>query len=120
MRLGIIGDTHLGATDFAAKRRADFSAAFCSAVDICLNNSVQVVCLLGDVFDSAATRRSVDAFADIVSEIAPVLAQLQRYKVPLLAIPGNHEFGRGREAAELRSLEALRFMKVLRGAEFMV
>src|SRR6266446_5512340 len=120
MRLGIIGDTHLGATDFSAKRRADFSAAFCSAIEICLNNSVQVVCLLGDVFDSAATRRSVDAFADIVREISPALARLQKCKVPLLAIPGNHEFGRGREAGELRSLEALGFMTVLRGAEFTV
>jgi DNA repair exonuclease SbcCD nuclease subunit len=118
MRIGIIGDTHLGCTDYSQKRRADFSAAFCNAVNICRDKGAEAVCLLGDVFDSAATRRNVDAFAEILREISPSLAQLTTAKIPLIAIPGNHEFGRGREAGELTALECLGFVRVLRGTEF--
>jgi len=118
MRIGIIGETHLECTDYSLKRRADFSAAFCNAVDICRDKGAEVICLLGDVFDSAATRRNVDAFADILREISPSLTQLKTAKIPLIAIPGNHEFGRGREAGELTALECLGFVRVLRGTEF--
>jgi DNA repair exonuclease SbcCD nuclease subunit len=118
MRIGIIGDTHLGCTDYSRKRRADFSAAFCNAMGICRDNGAEVICLLGDVFDSAATRRNVDAFAEILKEISPSLVQLKAAKIPLIAIPGNHEFGRGREAGELTALESLGFVRVLRGTEF--
>ncbi len=118
MRIGIIGDTHLGCTDFSPKRRADFSTAFCNAVRTCLENGAETICLLGDVFDSAATRRNIDAFAEILKEISPTLSQLKSASIPLMAIPGNHEFGRGREAGELTALECLGFVHVLRGAEF--
>lgn len=118
MRIGIIGDTHLGCTDYSPKRRADFSAAFCNAVEICRDKGSDAICLLGDVFDSAATRRNVDAFAEILKEISPSLVQLKTAQIPLIAIPGNHEFGRGREAGELTVLECLGFVRVLRGTEF--
>ncbi len=118
MLLGVIGDTHLGSTDYSTKRRADFSTAFTKAVSLCRENGAEVICLLGDVFDSAATRRNVDAFAEILKEISPTLIQLKKERVPLIAIPGNHEFGRGREAGELSALESLGFMQVLRGTEF--
>ena len=118
MRIGIIGDAHLGCTDYSQKRRADFSTAFCNAVGICREKGAEAICLLGDVFDSAATRRNVDAFAEILKEISPSLVQLRDAKVPLIAIPGNHEFGRGREAGELTALESLGFVRVLRATEF--
>src|SRR5260370_6834644 len=117
MRIGIIGDTHLGCTDYSPKRRADFSAAFCNAVEICKDKGSDAICLLGDVFDSAATRRNVDAFAEILKEISPSLVQLKTAQIPLIAIPGNHEFGRGREAGEPTVPECLGFVRVLRGTE---
>lgn len=72
------------------------------------------------MFDSAATGRNVDAFAEVLAEISPALVALKQSDVPLLAIPGNHEFGRGREAGELSVLESLGFVRVLRGTQFTV
>lgn len=118
MKIGVVGDTHLGSTDYSTRRRADFSRAFTNAVELCRRNGAEVICLLGDVFDSAATRRNVDAFAEILKEISPTLIQLRKAKLSLIAIPGNHEFGRGREAGELCALESLGFVQVLRGTEF--
>jgi predicted phosphodiesterase len=114
VKIGIIGDAHLGATRYSRKRRADFSQAFINALQLCKRHKAEVVCLLGDVFDSAATRRSVDAFATILSEIASVLQEVKRRGMEIIAIPGNHEFGRGREAGELKALEELGFIRVLR------
>lgn len=74
MRIGIVGDTHLGSTDYSRKRRADFSAAFVNAIDAYRLHEAEVICLLGDAFDSAATRRNVDALAEILKEISPTLA----------------------------------------------
>jgi DNA repair exonuclease SbcCD nuclease subunit len=120
MKIGIIGDTHLGSIDYSRKRRADFSAAFVNAIRLCRDNVAEAICLLGDVFDSAATRRNVDSFAEIVKEISPALIELKTNGVPLIAIPGNHEYGRGREAGELSTLEHLGFIRVLRAAEFAI
>ncbi len=83
MKIGIVGDAHLGCTDFSQKRRADFSAAFTNALTLCRKNDAGVICLLGDVFDSAAIRRNVDAFADLLAEIAPILETLKRDGVPI-------------------------------------
>lgn len=120
MKLGIVGDTHLGCSDYSTKRRSDFAAAFRNAIDACLRRGAEVVCLLGDVFDSHAMRRSVDAFADVMTDVAPVLARLRADDIPVFAIAGNHEFGRGREAGELRILESLGFLRVLRCEEVVV
>lgn len=117
MRIGIIGDTHLGCTDYSRKRRADFSLAFCNAIKICRDQGAEAICLLGDVFDSAATRRNVDAFAELLRDISQSLTDLKRNKTPLIAIPGNHEYGRGREGGELAVLEHLGFAQVLRCAD---
>src|SRR5690348_4361581 len=114
MRIGIVGDAHLGCTDYSTKRRSDFSLAFCNAIRACRDNGAEIICLLGDVFDSAATRRNVDAFATLVGEISEPLCELKQARIPLLAIPGNHEFGRGREGGELAVLEHLGFVRVLR------
>jgi DNA repair exonuclease SbcCD nuclease subunit len=115
--IGIIGDTHLGCTDYSRKRRADFSAAFCNAIRLCRDQGAQAICLLGDVFDSAATRRNVDTFAELLRDISGHLTELKQAKIPLIAIPGNHEYGRGREGGELAVLEHLGFAHVLRGTD---
>jgi DNA repair exonuclease SbcCD nuclease subunit len=117
MLIGVIGDTHLGCTDYSRKRRADFSAAFCNAIKASRDRGAEVICLLGDVFDSAATRRNVDTFAELLRDIADPLTELKRDRIPLIAIPGNHEYGRGREGGELAVLEHLGFAYVLRGTE---
>lgn len=120
MKIGVVGDTHLGSTDYSVKRRSDFSKAFTNAIELCRKNDAEVICLLGDVFDSAATRRNVDAFAEILREISPTLIGLKNKGIPLVAIPGNHEFGRGREAGELSVLESLELLQVLRLTEFKI
>jgi DNA repair exonuclease SbcCD nuclease subunit len=119
-RLGIIGDAHLGCANYSDKRRADFVAAFCNAVRTCLREECSAICLLGDVFDSDVMRRNVDAFAEAIAGISPALAEVRKAKVPLLAIAGNHEFGRGRLAGELRVLESLGFVRVLQGEEVVI
>lgn len=81
---------------------------------MCLEHGAEAICLLGDVFDSAATRRNVDAFAQLLSEISAPISLLKQKKIPLIAIPGNHEYGRGREGGELAVLEHLGFVNVLR------
>jgi DNA repair exonuclease SbcCD nuclease subunit len=115
--IGFIGDAHLGCTDYSSKRRADFSVAFCNAIKACRDQGAEAICLLGDVFDSAATRRNVDAFAELLREVSSQLIELKRKKIPLIAIPGNHEYGRGREGGELAVLEHLGFAHVLRCTE---
>ena len=117
MLIGIIGDTHLGCTDYSRKRRADFSAAFCNAIQLCRDRGAQAICLLGDVFDSAATRRNVDTFAELLRDISGHLTELKQAKIPLIAIPGNHEYGRGREGGELAVLEHLGFAQILRATD---
>lgn len=117
VKLGIIGDAHLGCADYTDRRRADFSQAFRNAVELCLREGAEALCLLGDVFDSALTRRSVEAFAAIMREVGPVFERLRNEGRPVLAIAGNHEFGRGREAGELGVLESLGLLRVLRGDE---
>ena len=112
MKLGMIGYA-----DFTEKRRADFALAFANAVETCLGAGAAGLCLLGDVFDSALMRRNVEAFAATMKEVGPVFDRLRKEKVPVLAIAGNQEFGRGREAGELGILESLGFLRVLRGEE---
>jgi DNA repair exonuclease SbcCD nuclease subunit len=120
VKLGIIGDAHLGCADYTEKRRADFAAAFANAIETSLLNGAEGLCLLGDVFDSALMRRNVEAFAATMKEVAPILLKLRTLQVPVLAIAGNHEYGRGREAAELQVLESLGFLRVLRDEEVVI
>jgi DNA repair exonuclease SbcCD nuclease subunit len=120
MKIGMIGDAHLGCADYTEKRRADFALAFTNAIETCLGANVGAICLLGDVFDSALMRRNVDAFAQTIREVGPILDRLRREGLPLLAIAGNHEFGRGREAGELGVLESLGFLRVLRAEEVVI
>lgn len=115
VKIAFIGDAHLGCADYTERRRADFSLAFRNALELALADGATVVCLLGDVFDSAIMRRNVDAFAQTIRDVAPTLDRTRREGVRMFAIAGNHEYGRGREAGELTVLESLGFLRVLRG-----
>jgi DNA repair exonuclease SbcCD nuclease subunit len=113
MRIAVIGDVHLGCSDYTEKRISDYANKFVEAIDLALKNEVQMIALLGDIFDSSAYRRSVDAFASVLHEIAPALVRSKLRQVPIVCILGNHEFGRGREGGEVRILADLEFVHLL-------
>lgn len=114
MKIAIIGDPHIGCTKYTLKRVSDFSKQFVSAMKKALEFNVEAIFILGDIFDSSAYRRSVDSFANHLGEIAPVFVETRNKGVPIFAIAGNHEYGRGREAGELRILNDLKFIRLLR------
>lgn len=113
MKFAIIGDTHLGCSTYSDKRASDFSKQFNRAIETAINSRVQGVFLLGDIFDSSAYRRNVDNFASSLREIAQSLVSLKKAEIPIFAIPGNHEYGRGRGGGELRILSDLGFINLL-------
>ena len=113
MKIAALGDVHLGCADYTDRRVSDFSKKFVEAIALALSHDAEVILLLGDVFDSSAYRRSIDSFASVLHEIAPVLVRLKSKGVPIVAISGNHEYGRGREGGELRILADLGFVNLL-------
>src|SRR2546428_4247994 len=102
MKVAVIGDVHLGCTKYTNKRVSDFAKQFNLAVKVAQDKKIDCIFLLGDVFDSSAYRRSIDSFANALSEISESLMRIRERKVPIFAIAGNHEYGRGREAGEIR------------------
>ncbi|MEM0143277.1 MAG: metallophosphoesterase [Candidatus Parvarchaeum sp.] len=118
MKIAVMGDLHIGCNDYSEKRASDFSHKFNEAIDLALKQKVQAILLLGDVFDSSAYRRSIDSFALYLHEIAPGLVKAREMDVPILAIMGNHEFGRGREGGELNILADLGFVHLLKDSMF--
>src|SRR5271157_5637526 len=113
MRIAVIGDTHIGCSDYSEKRTSDFSVKFVEVMENVMKNDIQAIVLLGDIFDSAAYRRSVDSFAAHLHEIAKTLVELKSRNIPVLCILGNHEFGRGREGGEIQILSDLGFVHLL-------
>jgi DNA repair exonuclease SbcCD nuclease subunit len=113
MKIAIIGDPHLGCSTYTDKRASDFSHQFNEAIRISLESKVQAVFLLGDIFDSSAYRRNIDNFASSLTEIAGSLVRLKDKKIPIFAIAGNHEYGRGRGGGEIRILSDLGFLHFL-------
>ncbi len=117
MQLGVIGDPHLGCTIYTDKRAPDFARQFNAAVAGLLEREVDGIAVLGDVFDSSAYRRNIDTFASRLSEVAGSLLELKAAGIPLYAIAGNHEYGRGRTAGELRILNDLGVLTFLENGE---
>lgn len=76
-KIGLIVDAHLGCADYTNRRRADFVTAFKNAITTCLGGGAETLCLLSEVFDSALTRRSDEAFATTMRHVAPVLQRLK-------------------------------------------
>ncbi|MDI6718038.1 MAG: metallophosphoesterase [Methanomicrobiales archaeon] len=117
MQLGVIGDPHLGCTIYTDKRSPDFARQFNTAVAGLLERKVDGIAVLGDVFDSSAYRRNIDTFASRLSEVAGSFLKLKEAGIPLYAIAGNHEYGRGRTAGELRILHDLGVLTFLESGE---
>lgn len=113
MRVAVIGDPHLGCSTYTDKRASDFSRQFNRAVEISIKSDVQAVFLLGDIFDSSAYRRNIDNFASSLSEVAKSFLSLKNHAIPIFAIAGNHEYGRGRGGGEIRILSDLGFLRFL-------
>lgn len=113
MKIGVIGDVHLGCSDYTDRRTSDFANKFIEAIEVALQKDVQIIALLGDIFDSSAYRRNIDSFASVLHEIAPALVQAKSRDIPIVCILGNHEFGRGREGGEVRILSDLGFVHLL-------
>lgn len=114
MKVGIIGDPHLGCIKYTDKRASDFSYKFNACIDELVKRNVDLVVILGDVFDSSAYRRNIDYFASNLSTIADSLLKLKRVNIPVFAIAGNHEYGRGRIGGELiilKSLDIINFLE---------
>lgn len=107
MKIALVGDVHLGCSDYTDKRVSDFSNKFVEAIELSLKRDAKIIVLLGDIFDSSAYRRSVDSFASSLHEIAHTLVELRSKGIPIVCILGNHEFGRGREGGEIRILSDL-------------
>jgi DNA repair exonuclease SbcCD nuclease subunit len=113
MKIAVIGDAHLGCSDYTDKRASDYANKFVEAIQLALQNDAKIIVLLGDIFDSSAYRRNVDAFASILHDIAPSLIQTKSRDVPVVCILGNHEFGRGRQGGEIGILSDLGFVHLL-------
>jgi DNA repair exonuclease SbcCD nuclease subunit len=113
MKIAVIGDPHLGCTNYTDKRVSDFAKQFNLAIEKSLETKVDALFLLGDVFDSSAYRRSVDNFATCIGEVADSLVKLREAGIEVFAIGGNHEYGRGRRGGELRILSDLEIVNFL-------
>jgi DNA repair exonuclease SbcCD nuclease subunit len=114
LRIAVIGDVHLGCTRYTDKRVSDFAKQFNAAIEAALDRKVNCIFLLGDIFDSSAYRRSIDSFANALATVSQRLVTIRERKIPVFAIAGNHEYGRGREAGEVRILDDLEFLRLLR------
>jgi DNA repair exonuclease SbcCD nuclease subunit len=82
MKLAVIGDLHLGCSDYTDKRTSDFFDKFVTAVRLAMEHDAQLMVLLGDVFDSSAYRRRIDSFASVLHDIAPTLVELEVERNP--------------------------------------
>lgn len=107
MRILHMSDTHVGfsayhrvTTDGLNQREQDFFDGFRRAIDLAIEERVEVVLHSGDLFDSV--RPSNRALSFVMSE----LQKLAVAKIPFVVISGNHEAPRLRETgAVLRLLE---------------
>src|SRR4051795_275380 len=90
LRLFHPADVHLGARhadlgDQAAAQRERQFAAFAAAVDLALEEKVDIVLIAGDLFDSnTQPRRSVE-------RVAAELKRLAAAKIRTVLIPGTHD-----------------------------
>lgn len=86
MRFAHIADTHLGYRQYNLdEREADFYAAFHEAVDKIIAAECEFVIHSGDLFDEP--RPHVRAMV----EVRKALDKLHESRIPIFAIPGNHD-----------------------------
>ena len=87
-----IADVHLGFRQYGlVERAADFSLAFESAINYCVEVKPDFVVIAGDLFDA----KSIDP--QTYSDADTALARLSEAGIPVVANEGNHErwFRRG-------------------------
>ncbi len=89
-------DWHVGRTIRNRSRMDEYRAVFAEIVDVARREQVDAVLVTGDVFHE---RRPPLAAEELV---AHTLAQLARYNIVSVVIPGNHD-----DAARLRTLKPL-------------
>lgn len=79
-------DVHLGYEQYSVRERFnDFAHAFLHVIQEAVNQRVDFVLLAGDLFH----KRSVDPLA--LTQALEGLQMLQRAKIPVIAVEGNHE-----------------------------
>ena len=96
MRFLHTGDWHIGRTIRTRSRSTEFEAVLDQVVDVAVDQQVDGVLLAGDIYD----QRSASAEADNL--LFDTLLRLHDAKIPVVAIPGNHD-----SAARLEALGKL-------------
>jgi len=85
MRFLHTADWHVGRTIRGRSRAEEFAAALAAVVDAAVEESVDALLLAGDIHD----QRSVSPEADGL--IFETLIKLSEKRIPVIAIPGNHD-----------------------------
>jgi exonuclease SbcD len=85
MRLLHTGDWHVGKTIRGRSRSEEFEAAVAEVVGIAIAEKVDGVLLSGDLYDQRAVTWEADGV------VFDALLELHAAKIPVVAIPGNHD-----------------------------
>ena len=108
MKIAFLSDVHLGCERYSVKRASDFFKQFKKAVEKIIALKADVAIIAGDIFDiHGAKSLRVDTIVGEIIEAVTVLELLKKAAIPVYAIAGNHEYGRGREGAPLKLLDKL-------------
>lgn len=108
MKLLLIGDLHL-----RGHRLPDISGAWKRAVSWANNNSVDMICQMGDIFDHANVYgRSASTGSVYEALISPFFEQKE--PVPLLAIAGNHDLAAPKDKDALSPIDRYPWITVVR------
>ncbi len=93
-RFAHISDTHIGAVQYGIpERELDFYDAFSEAIDIAIENEVEFIVHSGDLFDTGKPSNSA------LTCLKDNMIKLQGKKIPLIAIPGDHDRPRGSDSS---------------------
>lgn len=71
-----------GTNDYAQQRRKDIRDAFASAISLAISSNVDFILICGDLYEHDYTSRKT---------IEWLAGQLERFKKPIIMIPGNHD-----------------------------
>ncbi|MBI4260913.1 MAG: exonuclease SbcCD subunit D [Actinobacteria bacterium] len=85
MRLLHSGDWHVGKTIRGRSRMAEFEGALDQVVGIAVEEGVDAVLLAGDLYEHRSAAPDADAL------VFDALVRLHEARIPVVAIPGNHD-----------------------------
>lgn len=86
MKIAVITDVHLGYRQYKLEeRKQDFYDTFQKAIDLIIENNVDLVLNCGDTFDKAHES------AETIDEFRKGLKKLKKHNIKMVAILGNHE-----------------------------